>query len=103
MAENKVELIGSASPTGRIRVSLEMEMPHSAAMALLKIVRDVEAERVKQEEAARRREEARIAKAEEAARKAAAAEAAKAAKAAKDDKGEKADDASNTPQERQKS
>ncbi len=86
MAEKKVELIGTACPNGRIQVSLEMEMPHAAAMAILKIVRDVEAERLKQEDALRRREEARIAKAEEAARKAAAAEAAKAAKAAKVDK-----------------
>lgn len=83
MTEKIIALIGTESPTGRIRLRLDMDLPHNAAMAILKIVHDVEADRHKAEEAARKRAEAQRAKLEEAERKAAAQESARAAKAAK--------------------
>lgn len=83
MGEKTIELSGSATPTGTIQVKLDLALPHAAAMAVLKIVRDAEAQRRKDEEAAAKRAEAERRKAEEAARKAAKAEAEKAAKAAK--------------------
>lgn len=83
MGEKTVELSGSGTPAGTMRVKLDLALPHPAAMAILKVVRDAEAQRRKEEEAAAKRAEAERKKAEEAARKAAKAEADKAAKAAK--------------------
>lgn len=81
MSDETVELIGSESPNGRIRVQLDLELPHEQAMQILGIVHDYKAKKLKEEQAAKRREEAERRKAEAAARKAAKAEAAKAKKA----------------------
>jgi len=82
MSEEIVELNGAESPTGRIRVKLDLELPHSEAMAVLAIVHDYKDKAKKQAEAERRRAEADRRKAEAAAKKAAKAEAAKAGRKA---------------------
>ncbi|WP_421877442.1 hypothetical protein [Pacificispira sp.] len=82
MSDEVIELIGTETPTGSIRVRLDLELPHEQAMQILATVHDYKDRKQKEEEAARRREEAERRKAEAAARKAAKAEAAKVKKPA---------------------
>lgn len=78
MSEKQVEFIGSETVTGRMRVKLDIELPHKDAMAILTVIRDHELAEQKAAEALKRKEEAEARKAEAAARKAAKTEAAKA-------------------------
>ena len=77
-----VELNGSESPTGSIRVKLDIELPHEAAMGILAIVHDYKDKVLKAAKAEARRTEQERKRAEAEARKAAKAEAAKAKKTA---------------------
>ena len=90
MSEDVVELIGSETPSGNIRVKLDIELPHEQAMQILSTVHDFKDRKRKEEEAARRKAEAERRKAEAEARKAAKAEAAKAKKGAAAKKAEAA-------------
>lgn len=81
MSEEIVELNGSESPSGQIRVRLDLELPHDEAMQILETVHAYKDRKRKEDEAARRKAEAERKKAEAEARKAAKAEAAKAKKA----------------------
>lgn len=82
MSDEVIELIGTETATGSIRVRLDLELPHEQAMQILATVHDYKDRKLKEEEAARRREEAERRKAEAAARKAVKAEAAKVKKSA---------------------
>jgi hypothetical protein len=81
MSDEIIELNGTGSPVGRIRVRLDIELPHEQAMAILGIVHDHKEEARKAAEAEAKRQAAERRKAEAEARKAAKAEAAKAKKA----------------------
>jgi FKBP-type peptidyl-prolyl cis-trans isomerase len=81
MSDDIVELSGNESANGRIRLKLDIDLPHDEAMAILGIVHDFKDTAKKQAEAERRRAEAERRKAAAAAKKAAKAEAAKAKKA----------------------
>ena len=82
MSDDVIELIGNETPTGSIRLRLDLELPHEQALQILQTVHDVKERQKKEAEAARRREEAERRKAEAEAKKAAKAEAEKAKKAA---------------------
>lgn len=79
-APSIVELVGSDSPNGKIRVKLDIELPHAEAMGILAIVHDHKEKLAKAAQAEERRRDQERKKAEAAARKAAKAEAAKARK-----------------------
>lgn len=81
MAEDIIELNGSGSSVGSIRVRLDIELPHDEAMQILQTVQGYKARLLKEQEAAARKADAERRKAEAEARKAAKTEAAKAKKA----------------------
>ncbi|MDF1749781.1 MAG: hypothetical protein P1V34_13000 [Alphaproteobacteria bacterium] len=80
MSNEIIELIGTESPNGHIRVRLDLELPHEQAMQILQTVHDYKDHQLKEEAAKHRRDEAERRKAEAEARKAAKAEAEKAKK-----------------------
>jgi hypothetical protein len=80
MSDEIIELIGTESPNGHIRVRLDLELPHDQAMQILQAVHDYKDNLKKEADAKQRRDEAERRKAETEARKAAKAEAAKAKK-----------------------
>lgn len=82
MSDEVIELSGNESATGRIRVRLDIELPHEQAMLILNTVHDYKDRAKREAEAAQRREDAERRKAEAAARKAAKAEASKVRKPA---------------------
>lgn len=92
MSDDVIELNGSESQTGSIRMKLDIELPHDEAMAVLGIVQDYKAKQKKEAEAAARKAEQERKRAEAEARKAAKAEAAKAKKADVADKKAAAED-----------
>ncbi len=77
-----VELNGSESPNGSIRVKLDIELPHQEAMGILTIIHDYREKKIKAAKAEERKREQERKRAEAAARKAAKAEATKAKKPA---------------------
>lgn len=84
MSEELIELIGSDSANGRIRVRLDIELPHDRAMQILKTVHSHKDQLRKEAEKAAAKAAADAKKAAELAKKSAKAESAKAkAKAAK--------------------
>ncbi|HAE00298.1 MAG TPA: hypothetical protein DCL95_13490 [Rhodospirillaceae bacterium] len=80
MSDEIIELIGTDSPNGHIRIRIDLELPHDQAMQILQTVHDYKDQKQKEEAARMRRDEAERRKAEAEARKAAKTEAAKAKK-----------------------
>lgn len=74
-----VELIGSNTKPGTLKVNVSAELPYESAIEILRIVRDGEAKVIAAAEKQARSEKTARRKAEAAAAKATRAEAAKAA------------------------
>lgn len=84
MSEELIELIGSESENGRMRVRLDIELPHDRAMQILKTVHAHKDQLRKEADRAAAKAAAEAKKAADLAKKSAKAESAKAkAKASK--------------------
>lgn len=75
-----IQLDGSNSPSGSIRVTLDLELPHAEAMTILDVVHAYKEKQRKVAEAAERRRLAEERKAAAAAKKATRSEAQQAKK-----------------------
>ena len=64
MSDEIIELIGSDSPNGHIRIRIDLELPHDQAMQILQTVHDYKDQKQKEEAAKMRRDEAERRKAE---------------------------------------